>query len=69
MAPCQGLCGWETTKEQTRVEKETFINRVWFADTSIPQTQEQTLTRPQPTKPKTQKAAETSAVLSQGGQC
>lgn len=42
MAPCQGLCGWETTKEQTRVEKETFINRVWFADTSIPQTQEQT---------------------------
>lgn len=27
-APCQGLCGWETTKEQTRVEKETLLSLV-----------------------------------------
>lgn len=28
VAPCQGLRGWETTKEQTRAEKETLLSSV-----------------------------------------
>lgn len=28
MAPCQGLCGWETKKEHIRVEKETLLSLV-----------------------------------------